>query len=440
MASTSAADADIVVVKDEGDIVVQQPDAATSSGGGAKFICTLCDDAEFDSEEQFTEHFTEYHCSDDDDDDDPMAEDPNDDDPDPTDIDPPPPNPPPPPIRQRQQQRKAQQLDASRRETYECIECSRRFPLKQNVVEHLGLHAGFSPYPCRTCARRFVRPSTLRQHCHASGHECGDEPLVALEPTAEVRAMQQRYRVVAPELIHPFECLECGKCCPTRQGIRLHLGTHAQWAPYQCPECQRRFFRPSAMRQHLDKSGHGTATDDIKAQKPSEAVSELLQRYRELDVKRQQATTKGVMKKDTQEKGKRRRNLPDRCKPYECLECGRRYPLKQNVVEHLGVVHADWSAYRCQECDRRFFRPSSLKRHASESGHAAIVGDVVTAQQPGEEVRRVQARFRYHPEAKSEVDMTAAASSDDPPPPQPNVTFKGRQKRRRGGGASSAAE
>lgn len=273
--------------------------------------------------------------------------------------------------------------------SYECLECGRLFRLKKSVVEHLSQHAGFSPYPCVTCGKRYFRPSSLRTHCHESGHRL-ESPLVAAKEDERVRAIRQRYRLLLPKLSRVYECLECRAVCATRQGIRFHLCRHARWSPIRCRKCSRRFYRPSAFRQHILQSrikgeSQCCQSDLFKPFRPDD-LQEQLKRFRVIEAQRPK---KGKPKSNQE---RRRKALPDSAKPYQCLICRRRFLLERSVIEHLGVTHANWSAYSCPSCSAHFHRRSALETHAALASHTLSEHD--GPNMPTSDVRETLKRYR----------------------------------------------
>jgi KRAB domain-containing zinc finger protein len=52
----------------------------------------------------------------------------------------------------------------------------------------------------------------------------------------------------------------------------------------------------------------------------------------------------------------------DEAKPYECLECGKKFSKASHLRSHRRR-HFEVGAFECQVCQKRFYTPNKLKEH-----------------------------------------------------------------------------
>ncbi|XP_054086735.1 zinc finger protein 271 [Zeugodacus cucurbitae] len=102
-----------------------------------------------------------------------------------------------------------------------CGICSKRFPVKNLLVEHLRTHSTDGRIPCSQCEKSFMWYQDLLNH----------------ERSAHLKEK-------------PFPCKLCDKSFQTQKSLRFHSYRHSGEKPYLCDVCGKDFRQPTAMKQH----------------------------------------------------------------------------------------------------------------------------------------------------------------------------------------------
>ena len=137
----------------------------------------------------------------------------------------------------------------------------------------------------------------------------------------------------------------CGVCCKkfaTRNELYEHRQTvHANMKPYQCEICLTCFNSKDSMKVHLwtlhgvggGQSANSVDRDTAHAQRI--VPSRMPVRPEHPDAK------------------------------YPCEVCGRKFTKRNNLNQHVQVVHSDVKPFQCDICLRGFTQKSGVKLHLS---------------------------------------------------------------------------
>ncbi|XP_044147229.1 oocyte zinc finger protein XlCOF7.1-like [Bufo gargarizans] len=112
------------------------------------------------------------------------------------------------------------QRTRTRKKTFSCLECGKRFNHKSKLVLHERIYTGEKPFSCLECGRSFSQKTSLVIHQRTHTGE------------------------------KPFSCSECGKCFRTKSHLVLHERTHTGEKPYSCSECEKCFTDRSHLVRH----------------------------------------------------------------------------------------------------------------------------------------------------------------------------------------------
>ncbi|OCT58887.1 hypothetical protein XELAEV_18001376mg [Xenopus laevis] len=192
----------------------------------------------------------------------------------------------------------------SRKLSYNCYECHKSFPRKNDLLAHQRNHAGRKPFTCTECGRGFSYSSALSVHRR---RHTGEKPFGCSDCG---KSFTQSSQLTLHRRIHtgerPYSCTECGKRFTHRTPLNVHQKIHTGEKPYCCSECGKRFSDRSNLVVH--QRSHS------------------------------------------------------REKPFSCADCGKAFTRRSNLKDHQRL-HTGEKPYSCPECRICFAQSSQLALH-----------------------------------------------------------------------------
>ncbi|XP_054725946.1 zinc finger protein 260 [Anastrepha obliqua] len=114
---------------------------------------------------------------------------------------------------------------------YQCDECHKGFPRRQDLVVHKRQHTGERPHVCTICGKSFIRPNKLSRHMRIHTG------------------------------LRPYKCSECHKSFTQSNDLRIHMRRHTGEKPYKCNICSEGFISGTALKAHRMASNHAPPAD-----------------------------------------------------------------------------------------------------------------------------------------------------------------------------------
>ena len=211
---------------------------------------------------------------------------------------------------------------------YVCSICHSVLKTKKNLREHLRRHNSTEdrPFGCTACSKRFVTKTELTRHSR----------------------VHTDYR--------PCVCNVCGKKFRQPGHLLTHKLTHTGEKPYGCNMCKARFTTSSLLKNH------SVTHSDERAWKCSFCSMTFKMRT---NLRRHQAIHSGIVGKN---KLKLQSDVPqeehsDVSKKHVCHLCGKGYPRKSKLEEHI-AVHENLRSFMCDVCGDGFNTKTALDVHA----------------------------------------------------------------------------
>ncbi|KAG8259359.1 hypothetical protein J6590_014827 [Homalodisca vitripennis] len=195
--------------------------------------------------------------------------------------------------------------------TYKCVQCSRTYKYKDNLLSHQRYECGQQPqFPCSQCPYKAKRKAHLKAH---------------------LRCVDQR-----------FGCDRCGRSYKHKTHLLTHQRYECGEAPqFPCPRCPYRAKRKSHLKAHLACKHLDTESMiflKLKSVGCCSSVLSVIHRY---------AFS----------------NTGDPDKRFVCGDCGRNYKRKDHLVRHQRYECGKEPQFPCKYCEYRAKRASHLQRH-----------------------------------------------------------------------------
>ena len=190
-------------------------------------------------------------------------------------------------------------------ERFNCEHCSEVFRHKRLWIKHLNtFHSENVGFHCYHCLSAFTSMELMQKH----RHEAHIKERMGSRKEIERKRIAKSKRELKPERVL---CPVCGLLL-LRVCLRLHIkNVHNKERNYCCKHCGKRVAAQYALNRHIEV------------------------------------------------------HHSDGAQPYSCDLCGRRFPGKQFVRNHLKRVHESKTTYawKCEYCWKSFYNQPSLNRH-----------------------------------------------------------------------------
>lgn len=215
-----------------------------------------------------------------------------------------------------------------------CIICKKEFPQKKVLSLHVLSHKGENGYKCDVCSK--IRQSYVMLQRHMKTHS---------------------ERKIA--------CEYCGACFRTRWELRSHELQHNKTGQFVCSICEGTFINPTKFREHRKLCGKpGFKCDVCRKVFNSEGN---LKNHRKLHSDGNAFIcpycTMSFLTSDAK-KHHMAIHEPEKPKPYNCLNCGKKYSSTTSLAIHNMKHQLDDHSFTCLYCKDKFNTKEEVVKHS----------------------------------------------------------------------------
>lgn len=197
-------------------------------------------------------------------------------------------------------------------ESYQCVECSKCFKLKDSYLRHMRIHRDERPFTCHVCGKQFRDSGGLSRHLkdvHAKlkNFTCD----ICGKSFASKATREDHRRTHTGE--RPYICDSCGKTFKSKASLYIHSKLHTNEFPHPCSYCNKKFRRRQEMLAHVTThTGEKNYGCDV-CSKRFRVKSELV----------------------------RHKLIHSENKPFVCVKCGLAFRQKRYLNNHIKSRHVE---------------------------------------------------------------------------------------------------
>ncbi|XP_045600840.1 zinc finger protein 184 isoform X4 [Procambarus clarkii] len=200
-----------------------------------------------------------------------------------------------------------------------CPHCPLVFDKRYDLDSHLINHTPIN-HVCDNCAVGFPTATQLIKHlkefhpdtantCPRCNATFINEEQLQFHMEQKHKRGKRKIHSICKDKVPPNSviCKECGNLCKNMIAYQTHkYNEHIHLFPHECKVCCRRFTKLTFLESHLKTHIEGS---------------------------------------------------------YECMRCGVKFGTESHLVDHMYYVHGQKKVLMCDECNRFFSSPTSLKTH-----------------------------------------------------------------------------
>ncbi|XP_055633012.1 zinc finger protein 492-like isoform X2 [Toxorhynchites rutilus septentrionalis] len=267
-----------------------------------------------------------------------------------------------------------------------CYVCQKEHETKEELHEHLCIHADMLPYTCGECEKpvRVISVRLLNKHyqlhqemetgiikcmycparfhslsgCrqHERGHIEGQH-IKEAEARAEFESKKLNVKVIIVDGLKRYECDYCKKSYSLLATLRRHTNSHTMEKIYVCKTCGKTFNKASSLTLH--EKVHS----DFKPYKCETCGKGFKETIRLIEHRRIHTGEKpfqchcgmAFRKKHILKEHKQACEIPEDLKASNCRFCHESFPCYSDMINHVKQIHGlGMSDTKCQYCMSKF--------------------------------------------------------------------------------------
>lgn len=250
--------------------------------------------------------------------------------------------------------------------SFPCNKCSSKFYTKDSLVAHMRVHEGNKPFSCDICQASLSTKSHLKIHMRKHN---GEKPYccATCKKSFSDQSAFKRHQLIHSDKKH-FQCNICKKAYTDSSTYRRHVKEKHNpdnKKQFACSVCKKEFFRKETLVSHVVKVHR--INEKRETGKPALTIDKFLLQSKENRSKWSSVNCPQCDKifyKQSAMEVHLRSHTGD--KPYVCEICGKKFARSNNLKLHKRI-HSGEKPYKCtlvpDECNKAFSDVSALRRH-----------------------------------------------------------------------------
>lgn len=145
----------------------------------------------------------------------------------------------------------------TREDDYKCLECDRIFKFECRLIKHMKTHMEKQRTQCHVCDKSFLYSWMLENHIlgdhdHVKPQVCGICDLTFYRNELyENHFCTPKDQQESERAEKPHWCQLCGKAFQKLAHLTLHLRSHEDEKPLNCPSCSQKFKYEKCLMKHM---------------------------------------------------------------------------------------------------------------------------------------------------------------------------------------------
>jgi hypothetical protein len=260
-------------------------------------------------------------------------------------------------------------------QSYSCADCGNTFKKEKYLSQHTRkVHLKRAKpnqkkrytknlnnrYECKLCEKTFKASYSLKLHNDYTHlmlrYRCEKCPNVYRGKTGLREHFQSEHMNIL------FACQDCPKTFKTSKTLTWHKNSAHLKTLMKCKQCHSAYSCPTVLRRHVQKvhkAIHACPHCDKSYKRINSLSTHILDFHIKRPSKCKYCSKDFITRKSLNYHIKYTHEITE----YKCEECPKVYKERYLLVGHVEIAHQNIRRFACENCDKRFASPATLRGH-----------------------------------------------------------------------------